>query len=116
MSMTVPPSYKTSEKLMRLEHEYTDDELLNELRRRGRFARVEVDEVVPDRYVNDGFPLEPQIRAIWKIAALEGAKLHANGTGVPAGAKVQNGYVIKDIFKETGRRLAFTLNYVIDKP
>lgn len=111
----ITPSHETSEKLLRLEHDYTDDELLNELRRRGRLARIDADEVVPDRYVKAGYPIERQIRASWANVALEAARLHVSGTSVPTGAKIENVESNGHPFWEKGRRTSFTLNYVVDK-
>lgn len=103
-------------RLERLRVEYTDEELLIELRHRGRLARVEVENIAPDYYVKDGFPVENQIEAAWRDFAYEAAARHVKGTA-PTGAKAEN---VRGDNKtvpafETGRRVRFAVNYVVDR-
>ena len=104
------------EKTLRLQHDYTDDELLKELRRRGRFARVECENIAPERYVADGMTAEYQIKQAWREIAAEAARLHVQGH-IPTGTKMEtvrgNGMAIPS--SEKGRRLRFAVNYVVDK-
>jgi len=104
------------EKTMRLEHDYTDEDLLIELRRRGRLARVECENIVPDRYVTDGLAIEYQIKNAWRDIAQEAARLHVQGRA-PTGAKVENvqGNGLSMPPSEKGRRIRFAVNYVVDK-
>lgn len=95
---------------------FSDEDLLLELRRRGRLARVDVENIVPDRYLKDGMPVDYQIDRAWREFAHEAARLHINGLA-PTGAKVEN---VRGDNKtvpafETGRRVRFAVNYVVDR-
>jgi hypothetical protein len=107
---------QSDERLERLQHGYSDEELLIELRRRGRLARVETEVVVPQRYVEDGFPIEMQIKKAWREFAYEAARLHVGGTK-PTGAKVDTvvGDGVTRSPLERSRRVRFAVNYVVDR-
>lgn len=104
------------ERMLRLENEYSDEELLLELRRRGRLARVETEIIVDQRYVDDGYPIEQQIQKAWHHAGNEAARLHCGGT-TPTGAKVDSvkGDGVNRPGFEKGRRVRFAVNYVVDR-
>jgi hypothetical protein len=104
------------EKLIRLEHDYTDDELLMELRRRGRLARVECENIAPVRLIADGMPIDYQIEIAWRDIAHEAARLHVQGR-IPTGAKIENvqGDGTLAPPHEKARRIKFAVNYVVDK-
>lgn len=103
-------------RLIRLQHDYADEELLLELRRRGRLARVECENIVPERYIAEGLPLNYQIEKAWAEISHEAAKLHIQGR-VPTGAKVESvrgdGLYLSPY--EKGRRIKFAVSYVVDK-
>lgn len=105
------------ERILRLQNEYSDDEILMELRRRGRLARVESENFVPDRHVQQGLSLDYQIRELWELFAQEATRKHLNGQ-VPSGFKVENvkgdGMVLPS--SEKARQMKFVVNYVIDLP
>lgn len=104
------------EKTIRLQHDYSDDELLIELRRRGRIARVECENIAPKRYIAAGMPLDYQIERAWREIAQEAARLHIGGRK-PTGVKVETvqGDNISMPPSEKGRRVRFAVNYVVDK-
>lgn len=102
-----------------LANEYTNDELLLEVRRRGLLGRVEARTVVPGRYVQDGFPPIEQLRDTYERLASELVQQHNLGKS-PRGAKVEEGY-----FNEEGRsfmgmpkdrKMTIALNYILEDP
>lgn len=102
------------ERLMRLEHHYSDDELLLELRRRGRIARVEAADVVPGRF-RDDVSLVTQFHQVIKLAA--DAMVGHLGTHerIP-GASVE---IVDDRYTSPGyppgRRMRMALNVIVEK-
>lgn len=104
------------EKTFRLQNHYSDEELLVELRRRGRLARIEGENIAPERFVSDGMPVSYQIERVWRQIAEEAARRHVSGTK-PTGEKVENvmGDGLAGPRFETGRRVRFALNYVVDR-
>lgn len=73
-----------------LQHEYTDDELVAELNRRGRFATLTSLEEVPLRYVRAGYPLAEQIRNACTRIGHEMARGHLDGSAVLPATKLGN--------------------------
>ena len=104
------------ERLERLQHGYSDEELLIELRRRGRLARVEGEDIAPEYAVKDGMPLEYQIERVWHSITHECARLHMSNT-IPTGAKLDTvmGDGVSRPQHEKGRRVRFAVNYVVDR-
>ena len=103
-------------RLLKLQNQYSDEELLLELRRRGRFTRVEAETIAPDRYIVEGLTIEYQIERTWREVAYEAAKLHIKGK-IPLGTKIENvrGDGTHMSPYDKGRRLRFALNFVVDK-
>ena len=107
---------KRHERIERLQGEYSDEELLIELRRRGRLARVEGEDIAPEYAVKDGMPLDYQIGRVWRSIAHECARHHMSNT-IPTGAKVDTvmGDGVSRPHHEKGRRVRFAVNYVVDR-
>lgn len=108
---------KNDERILHLQKDYSDDEILMELRRRGRLARVEVQNVVPEHHLGkDGVPLDYQVRKAWTEFAGEAARQHMSGK-IPSGAKVET--VRVDLVElggsRTGRQVKFVVNYVVER-
>lgn len=99
---------------MRLEHHYSDDELLLELRRRGRIARVEAADVVPGGYVDD-IKLDYQFHRVFSMAADEIARQIGTHERIP-GASVE---IVDDRYRSPGfppgRRMRMALNVIVEK-
>jgi hypothetical protein len=99
---------------MRLEHHYSDDELLLELRRRGRIARVEAADVVPDRFM-DHVPLDHQFQRVFAIAANAMVRHIGTHERIP-GASVE---IVDDLYRSPGfppgRRMRMALNVIVEK-
>lgn len=112
-----PEIDQMDEKTLRLQNEYTDDDLLLELRRRGRLSRIEAENILPERYAADGVPLSYQIERAWRDIAAEAARLHVDGHRMPTGAKVDtvrgDGNLLPP--HESARRVRFAVNYVVDR-
>lgn len=94
--------------------QYSDEDLLTELRWRGRLARVEAENIAPATYGSVSIPIEYQIERAWRDAANEAARLHISGRK-PTGEKIEmvsggGMYPYVDC-----RRVRFPLNYVVDK-
>ena len=93
---------------------YTDDELLDELRSRGRIARVEAQNVIPG-YIADSFPTEAQFAAVMEMAVREVVRVLGTHKRIP-GAEVSTvnqrhsapGY-------PPGRRMRLPLNVIVEK-
>lgn len=87
---------------------FTDDELLAELRYRGRLGRVPAETFVPHHHVNLGYPIELQIAKTWKKAA----ETASDNYEPPAGMKA---YDDQDTLLLTpGRTVKFELIYLTD--
>lgn len=94
--------------------QHSDEDLLIELRRRGRLARVEAENIAPEVYGSVSVPIEYQIERAWRDATKEAARLHIFGRK-PTGEKIEMvskaaAYPYADF-----RRVRFALNYVVDK-
>lgn len=96
----------------------SDDDLLLELRRRGVLVRVTANTIVPGRIVQQGYPMEEQIRKTYQVLGDELAKYHAMGLH-PRGCKWSEGF-----FDPMGRsflgapkdrQLELVFNYVKEK-
>lgn len=105
-------------RLVRLQGEYTDEELLLELRRRGRIARVDAHTITPGRYVSEGFPMEEQVRDTYRQAAQTLAELHLLGKHGP-GCKWEEGHFEGTsrtfIGSPKDRKLTVVVNYIVEK-
>lgn len=103
-------------KRIRLEQDYTNDDLLLEVRRRGLLARVDYHTIVPGRIVQDGYPAESQLRETYQGLANEMVKMHAFNKA-PRGAKVEEGYFLEGrsfLGYPKDRKMTIALNYVVE--
>ena len=96
-----------------LQNSYADEDLLLELRRRGRLGRIEAHDAMPVRFCTD-VPIELQIGRAWMVAAREVASAHVKGR-VPPGCKVETKSHLPGVsFPHDGERVVtVVLNYVI---
>lgn len=99
---------------MRLEHHYSDDELLLELRRRGRIARVEAADVVPGGYVDD-VKLDYQFHRVFSMAADEIARHIGTHERMPGATvrPVKSVYALPEM--PAGREMRMALNVIVEK-
>lgn len=101
------------ERLLRLEHQYSDDEILIEARRRGLLMRVEAKTEVPERYAADGLTKEMQIEQTFSQLAHAAARECIRREKLPAGASW--GAEISEFGNEPVRFLRMALNFVVSK-
>tara|TARA_Y100000310_G_scaffold341743_1_gene441877 strand:+ start:622 stop:996 length:375 start_codon:yes stop_codon:yes gene_type:complete len=102
------------EHMMRLEHDYTDDELLIELRRRGRIARVEAHDVVPGRY-RDDVSHQMQFKTGMMKAIDEMIRQLGTHRAIP-GSKIENVEERHAVpGSPPGRRMRLPLNVIVNK-
>lgn len=103
---------QADEKSMRLERDYTDDDLLRELRRRGRLARIEAESTVPGRIVEAGCSVEHQTKDTCRALGGELAKFITSGRTMP-------GYQVTEVSPEWScvppdRKQRIVLIFVVD--
>jgi hypothetical protein len=101
--------------------ELTDNDLILELRRRGRMGRIEVVETVPGHFVMQGMPLIYQVETAFKRIGNELFNLHEKGPRMQRmpGFMVEEGNFLSFLQGGDGRggdrRVTVVLNYVKGK-
>lgn len=111
--MTQPP-VKDQKRQFALEYDYSDDELLIELRRRGRIERVAVMDTLPG-HVADHYDEGMQFRALAGHLG-RGIAEHLNDVRRIPGAEVNTVRGVPgDTMHTSGRRMRFALNFVVVK-
>lgn len=99
----------------RLLEQFSDLELLLELRKRKRLGRVTAEETVPGRYVDQGYPLDGQIHEAYKRIAWELNKAHQPDRQ-PPGCKLETGRFMNGgpfLGEPRDRKVTLVLNYVV---
>lgn len=88
--------------------QYTDDQLLIELRRRGRIARVEASDVTPARLIEDYTP-RMQFKGLMMLCAHEVYVKLGTHRAIPGATTV-------DVpGQPKGRRMTMALNVIVNK-
>ncbi|KII11274.1 hypothetical protein [Phaeobacter sp. S60] len=100
------------ERLLRLENQYSDDEILIEARRRGLLMRVEAKTEVPELYAEDGLTKEIQIENTFAQLADGAARECIRRGNLPAGASWGAGMSTFGVGPVRSLRMA--LNFVIN--
>lgn len=94
---------------------FSDDDLLLELRRRGRIGRVDYHTIAPSYAVQAGYPLEEQLIETYRHL---GNALLRKAHPMP-GFKNENGNFL-DAFpypaSAKDRKVTVVLNFILDKP
>lgn len=110
-------NYQDVEKLEADLRRFSDVDLLLELRRRGRFGRVEAHTIVPGRYIYDekpelSYPLDRQISDAYRNIGEELNKAHKHDRQ-PPGCKVERGRFELGSIKADDRKVTLVVNYVV---
>ncbi len=92
---------------------FTDVELLLELRRRGVLGRVDAHVIVPAYAVDDGYPIEHQMREAYRKLGDELYRVHLPHS-MPPGSKVERGRFdgFMQSSREKDRKVTIVINYV----
>jgi hypothetical protein len=105
--MEMPPQVNPLE-------QFTDIQLLLELRRRGVLRRVQASCVVPGYAVRGGFPITRQWETAYELAAVQ---IHKDNHKPPPGSKVESGRNVNSPgFDTEDRKVTVVLNYVVERP
>jgi hypothetical protein len=91
--------------------QFTDDELLLELRQRGRLARLEVNHKEKMAHLRN-IPPSYIWERMWRDAAAEANYAHGQGRYVPSGSKM----TVTEVHRpDEVHNYTLILNYVVDK-
>jgi hypothetical protein len=96
-------------------HNFSDVDLLLELRRRKVLARVDYHNVAPGYAVSSGYPLDVQIRKAYEGLADQLNRAH-HADRQPLGCKLETGNFIHKFYdrEHPDRKVTLVLNYVVD--
>lgn len=109
-----PVALKDEPHLMRLQNDYSDDELLIELRRRGRIARLEVSDTTPAQYC-EMHTIAMQFHSLMKTAGHEMAHRFGHHSRLP-GAKITDARGVPgDHIGPPSRRMTIPINIIVNK-
>lgn len=101
------------EQLERAMRQFSDDDLLIELRQRGVIGRVEYHTIIPGRYFEEGYQLLSQFRETYMGLAHELHKAYGDTIAMPGG-KIETGRFDTFGWRDDppDRKLTLVLNYV----